>query len=140
MKLSTILKSGLGLIYTTALIAAVYMGVIWLTQFIIKLNLTGAILYWLIGIPIIVGLFQFIASIVAIPAIYLLKGSKWMSWLLVLPTLFFVYSYGSFLWNLASAIGGVLVWLLLISWFLETIWLFVAYLMVAMGSAFETEE
>ncbi len=138
MKVSTVLKSGIGLIYTTILIWAVYLGVIWLTQFIIKLSWTGAILFWLIGTPITIGLFQAFASLAAIPVIYLMKGSKWICWLLLLPTLYFLFSFGWFLWTLGSAIGGALIWLLLVSWFCETAWLFVAYFTAAIGSAYES--
>lgn len=139
MKISTVIKSAVGLIYTTILIAALYFGVVWLTQFVIKLTWIGAALFWLIGIPVIIGLFQFLASTAAIPAAYLMKGSKWLSWLLLLPALFFLFSFGRFLWILASDIGGVLIWLLLISWFCETAWMFVAYVLVSIGSAYDTE-
>lgn len=137
MKPSVIFKSGVGLIYTTVLIAATYFGVVWLTQFVIKLNWIGALVFWLIGIPIVAGLFQFLATTAAIPTMYLMKGSKWLSWLLLLPTVFFLLSFGRFLWILASNIGGVLIWLLLISYFLETVWLFVAYVMASIGSAYD---
>lgn len=138
MKISIWLKSGLGLIYTTILLAAAYFGTVWLTKFIINFTWLGAILFWIIGLPITIGLFQFLASVAAIPSVYLLKGSKWLSWVLLLPTLFFLYCLGSFLWELASTIGGILTWLLLISWFCESAWLFVAYFMVAIGSAHDT--
>lgn len=139
MKPSIILKSGVGLVYTTILITGIYFGVVWLTQFVIKLTWTGALLFWLIGIPIVIGLFQFFATTAAIPAVYLMKGSKWLSWLLLLPTIFFLFSFGRFLWILASDIGGVLIWLLLISWFAETAWMFVAYAMASIGSAYDTK-
>lgn len=140
MKVSTILKSGLGLIYTTIVLTLVYFGVVWITSYIIKFSWTGAILFWLIGIPVIIGLFQAIASIMAIPICYLLKGAKGLAWILLLPTLLFLWSYGHFLWMLASGIGGILVWLLLISWFCETVWLLIAYFMIAIGSAYEDDE
>lgn len=140
MKLSTCIKSGLGLIYTTVLLGAAYCGIVWATQYIIRLNWTGAILFWLIGIPILIGLFQFISVLAAIPSVYLLKGSKWLSWLLALPTIFFMFGLGSFFWRIASSIGGLLIWLVMISWFFETAWLFVAYFMSAIGSAYEEGE
>ncbi len=140
MKPSVIFKSGVGLIYTTILIAATYFGFVWLTQFVIKLNWTGALVFWFIGIPIVAGLFQFLATTAAIPTMYLMKGSKWLSWLLLLPTVFFLLSFGRFLWILASDISGVLIWLLLISYFLETAWLFVAYAMASIGSAYDYEQ
>lgn len=140
MKLSTILKSAVGLIYTTIFLIVVEFGAVWLTQFIIRLDWTGAIIFWLIVIPIAIGLFQFIATIAGIPVVYLFKGSKWISWLMLLPTLYVLYSYGAFLWNLASAIGGVLAWLILISWFFETAWLFVSYCYIAIGSAYESAD
>lgn len=137
MKASTFLKSGVGLVYTTILIAALYMGIIWLTRFVVNFTWTGALLFWGIGLPIVVGLFQFIATFSAIPVVHLMKGAKWLSWLLVLPALFFVYSLGAFLWKIASSVGGVLIWLLMISWFAETAYLFVSYLYIAIGSAYE---
>lgn len=140
MTTSTILKSGIGLIYTAILIWTVYIGVMWLTQFIIKLTWIGAILFWLIGIPVIIGLFQALASIAAIPVVYLMKNSKWICWLLLLPTLYFLFSFGVFLWTLGLAIGGVLIWLLLISWFCETAWIFVVYFIAAIGSAYDTSD
>lgn len=139
MKPSIVLKSGIGLVYTTILITAIYFGVVWLTQFVIKLTWTGAVLFWLIGLPIIIGLFQFLATTAAIPTVYLMRGSKWLSGLLLLPAMFFLFSFGRFLWILASDIGGVLIWLLLISWFLETAWIFAVYAMASIGSAYDIE-
>lgn len=140
MKISTFIKTGIGLVYTTILMAITLYGVSWATQFLIKLTWVGAILFWLIGVPIVIGLFQAIAALAAIPAVYLLKGAKWLGWLLVLPMLFFIYTFGAFLWKIASSIGGVLTWLLMISWFCETAWLFVAYLQIAIGSAYDTDK
>lgn len=139
MKILTILKSGVGLVYTTILIAAVWFGAIWLTQFVIKLSWTGAIIFWLIGLPIMIGLFQFLATLMAMPTVYLIKGSKWLSWLLLLPVVYFIFSFGRFLWLIAANVGGALIWLLMISWFAEIAWVFVAYLMVSIGSAYEEQ-
>lgn len=139
MKALTCFKSGIGLIYTSIILAALYFGVVWLTQYVVLLNWTGAILFWLFGLPIVIGLFQAVASVLAFPVVYLLKGAKWMCWLLLLPMLYFSYSFGHFLWMIASAAEGILVWLLAISWFMEIGWLFVAYFMIAMGSAYEEE-
>lgn len=137
MKVSTILKSGLGLIYTTVILAVVYMGIVWLTQYIVNFTWTGAILFWLIGLPIAIGLFQVIATIMAMPIGFLLRGTKWFVWILLLPTTFFLWSFGRFLWIAASEIGGILVWLLLISWFFETAWMLISYFMIAIGAAYE---
>lgn len=139
MKALTFFKSGVGLIYTTILFWLLYFVFIWVSRYILLLNWTGAILFWIIGLPIAIGLFQAISTVAAIPAVYLMKGAKWIGWILVLPCIYFMFSWGYFLWNVASAIGGLLVWLLSISWFLETAWLFVAYLMVAIGSCYETD-
>lgn len=140
MRFSTILKSGLGLIYTSIIIAAIYFVLVWVTQYIVNFTWTGAILFWLIGLPIMIGLFQAIASIAAMPVVYLMKGSKGVSWLLILPASFFLFSFGTFLWTVASSVGGILIWLLLISWFSEVVWLFVAYFMVAISSAYNSED
>ena len=134
------IKSGIGLIYTTLLTAAFYFGMVWLTQYVIKLTWFGAFLYWIIGIPIIIGIYQFIATLAAIPTAYLLKGARWMCWLLLLPTLYFFLNFGYFLWKIASGIGGVLIWLLMISWFFENAWLFFAYFNTAIGSAYDTRK
>lgn len=139
MKATTFLKSGIGLIYTTVLMAAVYFGIIWLTQYIVNLSWTGALIFWIVGAPIVIGLSQAIASLAAIPTAYLMKGAKWMGWLLVVPVLYFMISYGAILWHVASSVGGLLVWLLMISWFGETAWLFIAYLYIAIGSAYEEQ-
>lgn len=78
MKVSTCFKSGIGLVYTSIILAAIYFGAVWLTQYVVLLNWTGAILFWLFGLPIVIGLFQAVASALAFPAVYLLKGAKWM--------------------------------------------------------------
>lgn len=140
MNASIYFKSGVGLIYTTILFFVIYLGLVWLSQYLIGFTWKGAILFWAIGLPVIIGLFQAIASLAAIPTMYLLKRFKWLCWLLLLPMLYFAYRFGAFLWELASAIGGILTWLLLISWFCETVWLFVAYFIAAIGSAYETDE
>lgn len=137
MRLSIFLKSGLGLVYTTILIAVVYFGAVWLTQFLIKLTWIGAIVFWLVGIPIAIGLFQLLGSLAAIPSVYLMKGSKWLSWILLLPAIYFLFCFGRFLWILASNIGGALCWLVLITWFCETAWLFIIYALTAIGSAYD---
>lgn len=139
MKVSVILKSVVGLVYTTVILAAIYFCVIWLTKFVIPLSWTGAIVFWVVGLPIAIGLFQFLATMAAIPAVFLMKGSKWLSWLLLLPALFFLFSFGRFLWIVASGVGGALIWLLLISWFCEIAWLFTAYAIAAIGSAYDSK-
>ena len=75
----------------------------------------------------------------AMPTVYLMKGSKWLSWLLLLPVVYFIFSFGRFLWLIAANVGGALIWLLMISWFAEIAWVFVAYLMVSIGSAYEEQ-
>lgn len=140
MKVSVLLKSGLGLVYTTVILLLVYFGAVWLTKYIVTFSWVGAILFWLIGLPIVVGLFQGLAAIIAVPIVRLMKGARWACWLLLLPTLYIVYCFGYWLWAVASEIGGVLCWLLAISWFLEIAWLFIAYFLTAMSAAYTEKE
>ncbi|MBD5267963.1 MAG: hypothetical protein HDS41_07315 [Bacteroides sp.] len=139
--LKTLSKSALGLIYTVLIMLAIEAGLIWLTRYLIFFNWTWgwALAFWVIGLPLIIGIFQFLATISAIPAVYLMKGSKALGWILLLPAIYFIVSWGYFLYNVASSIGGILTWLIFISWFAETAWFFGAYSFIAIGSAYEHE-
>lgn len=134
-------KSAVGLIYTTLIMLVIEICFIWLTRYLIMFNWNWwwAIAFWMIGLPLIIGIFQVLATISAIPTAYLMKGCKAFGWILLLPSLYFTGSWGYFLYNIASSLGGILTWLLVISWFFETAWFVGSYSFIAIGSAYENE-
>ena len=135
------LKAVLGLVYTTLIMFACEFGILLLTYKVVQIHWTilGVLAFIFIGLPIIVGIFQLLATLLSIPVSYLLKGSRYISLVLLLPALYFSFSFGRVLWMIASAIGGISIWIFMVAWFFEFVWLFGAYVMIALSSAFESE-
>lgn len=140
MTIKKLLGGGAGLIYTVVLFLALNVLFVWLSQYLVSFTWIGAAVFWIFGLPIIIGIFQTIASLASLPIVYLMKETRYLSLLLIIPALYCVFSLGHFLWILASSIGGILIWLLAITWFGETAWFFIACLILAISSAFETSE
>ena len=133
------LKSIAGLIYTSIVLFLLEFGIVYGAALILRINWSwiGAILFWMFAMPVIIWLFQTLASVIAIPCAALMKRTKYLSLLILIPTIYFLFSFGKIMWLTASGIGGVLIWLICISVFLEFAWLFCVYAYVSIGSAFE---
>ena len=140
MNIKSILKGCAGLIYTVILFLVLYFALIWVTRCILRLSWSGPVILWLLGFPIAIAIFQALATLAGVPIAYLMKGTRHFSWILVAPALYFIFSFGSVLWVCASTVGGVFIWLLAIAWFSETAYFFYAYLIIAIGAAFEESD